>query len=142
MFYFVDESGNTGLELFDPNQPMLYYGVLGAQTNLDITGESLLRELRQTLGVKRIHANELGVARLTTIAARLTRFNKKNDLRFSLLKVTKQDHAIFCFFDQVFLDLRVDPLSIPSCSCKLETMTLRDRRHMHPLARKEVPWFL
>lgn len=36
------------------------------------------------------------------MADKLARFSKKNDLRFSLLKVTKPDHAIICFFDQVF----------------------------------------
>lgn len=102
MYCFIDESGNTGLELFDANQPILYYGLLTAQVNLDIVAEPLLKELRQSLGVKRIHANELGVARLTNIADKLVWFSKKNDLRFSLLKVVKPDHAIICFFDQVF----------------------------------------
>jgi len=36
MYYFVDESGNTGLHLFDAAQPLLYYGVLGARANLDV----------------------------------------------------------------------------------------------------------
>jgi hypothetical protein len=102
MYCFIDESGNTGLELFDPNQPTLYYGLLTAPANLDLVAEPLLKELRHSLGVKRVHANELGVGRLATIAEKLIRFSRKNDLRFSLLKVTKPDHAIICFFDQVF----------------------------------------
>ncbi|WFU07496.1 DUF3800 domain-containing protein (plasmid) [Rhizobium sp. CB3171] len=102
MYYFIDESGNTGLHLFDPNQPELYYGVLGCQSNLDIVGEALLKDLRKELGVKRLHAAELGVGRLTPIASRLAAFSKKNDVRFSMLKVVKPDHAIICFFDQVF----------------------------------------
>lgn len=102
MFYFVDESGNTGLNLFDADQPILYYGVLGARANLDIVAQPLVESLRKELGVKRIHANELGVARLTTIAERLARFSKKNDLRFSVFTVKKSDHAIITYFDQVF----------------------------------------
>ncbi|MCA0049364.1 DUF3800 domain-containing protein [Mesorhizobium sp. B283B1A] len=102
MFYFVDESGNTGLNLFDANQPKLYYGVLGCRANLDVIAEPLLKELRRDLGVKRLHANELGVGRLTPIAEKIARFSKKNDLRFSLYKVSKPDHAIITFFDQVF----------------------------------------
>jgi len=27
MYYYIDESGNTGLNLFDANQPKLLYGV-------------------------------------------------------------------------------------------------------------------
>lgn len=102
MHYYVDESGNTGLELFDANQPNLYYGVLCAQANLDIIAQPLLLELRRELGVERLHANELGVARLSAIAPKLTRLSKKHDVRFSLLKVRKPDHAVICFFDQVF----------------------------------------
>jgi hypothetical protein len=102
MYYFIDESGNTGLNLFDANQPVLYYGVLGCQSNLDIVAEPLLTEVRRSLGVRRLHANELGVARLTTVAGQLARFSKKNDLRFSLYKVAKPDHAVISFFDQVF----------------------------------------
>jgi hypothetical protein len=102
MYCFVDESGNTGLELFDPNQPVLYYGLLTAQANLDVIAEPLLKGLRHTLGVKRIHANELGVGRLTPLANELARFSKKHDLRFSMLRVVKKDHAIISFFDQVF----------------------------------------
>ncbi|WP_246777001.1 DUF3800 domain-containing protein [Microvirga sp. VF16] len=102
MYCFIDESGNTGLELFDPNQPILYYGLLSASANLDVIAEPLLKDLRRGLGVNRIHANELGVARLTTVAEKLISFSKKNDLRFSLLKVKKPDHAVICFFDQVF----------------------------------------
>jgi len=102
MYCYVDESGNTGLELFDANQPVLYYGLLSTKGNLDVVAEPLMRELRQSLAVKRLHANELGVARLTTIADKLVRFSKKNDLRFSMLRVNKPDHALISFFDQVF----------------------------------------
>lgn len=102
MYYFVDESGNTGLHLFDPAQPLLYYGVLGARANLDVIAEPLLRTLRRELGVNRIHANELGVAKLTTIAGRIEQFSKRNDLRFSVFTVNKADHAIISYFDQVF----------------------------------------
>lgn len=76
--------------------------VLGSRANLDVIAEPLLKGLRQELGVKRIHANELGVRRLTPIAYRIAHFSKKNDLRFSLYRVSKQDHAIITFFDQVF----------------------------------------
>ncbi len=102
MYCYVDESGNTGLELFDKDQPILYYGVLSATVNLDIVAEPFLRDMRKKLGVARLHANQLGVAKLTEIAEPLTRFSKKKDLRFSLLRVAKQDHALISFFDQVF----------------------------------------
>ncbi len=102
MFFYVDESGNTGLNLFDAAQPTLYYGVLGCVKNLDTSAEPLLTKLRARLGVKRLHASELGVGRLVEIAGDIAAFSKKNDLRFFLYKVEKRDHAVILFFDQVF----------------------------------------
>ena len=52
MFYFVDESGNTGANLFDPNQPNLHYGVIGCRKNLDIVARPLVERLRAE--VKRV----------------------------------------------------------------------------------------
>ncbi len=102
MYYYVDESGNTGLNIFDPAQPKLFYGVLCCSKNLDIIAAPLLSELRAEVGERRIHANHLGVGKLTKIAERITRFSKQHDVRFSLLRITKRDHAIITFFDQVF----------------------------------------
>jgi hypothetical protein len=58
--------------------------------------------LRKELNVKRIHAAELGVGRLIPVVKRIADFSKKHDLRFSLLKVTKKDHAVISLYDQVF----------------------------------------
>lgn len=98
----MDESGNTGLELYDRNQPTLYYGVLTASVSRDVVALPFLRKLRKQLGVERLHANELGVGRLSQIAENLAQYSKKKDLHFSLFLVSKPDHALICFFDQVF----------------------------------------
>ena len=74
MYCYVDESGNTGANLFDPAQPVLYYGLITSKTNLDVTAEPLLRAARAKLGVERLHANELGVRRLSDVALSLGRF--------------------------------------------------------------------
>ncbi|WP_029058687.1 DUF3800 domain-containing protein [Stappia stellulata] len=102
MYCFVDESGNTGSNLFDDNQPTLYYGVITCKVNLDVVAEPMLRGLRRKLGVDRLHANELGVARLSEVASTIAKFSTERDVRFSLYKVSKPDHAVISFFDQVF----------------------------------------
>ena len=71
MFLYVDESGHTGSELFDANQPILYYGVTSSDVNLDVLAEERLVPLRKRLGVDRLHAAQLGVGRLVTIADEL-----------------------------------------------------------------------
>jgi Protein of unknown function (DUF3800) len=102
MYFYVDESGNTGQNLFDPNQHFLYYGVLSCRKNLDVIAEPMLNSLRSKLGVKRLHAAELGVGKLTDVALAFTNYQKKNDIRLNFYKVAKRDHAIISFFDQVF----------------------------------------
>ncbi len=102
MFFYVDESGHTGSELFDPAQPVLYYGVLSSHLNVDAIVEERLKSMRRKLGVDRLHAAQLGNGRLVTIAADLIALQRQLDLRFDLYRVRKPDHAIISFFDQVF----------------------------------------
>ena len=102
MYFYIDESGNTGQRLFDPQQPNLYYGLLCCRKNIDVIAEPMMAVLRNRLGVKRLHAAELGVARLSEVAQSFCAFQKKNDVRLNFYKVAKRDHAVLSFFDQVF----------------------------------------
>lgn len=102
MFFFVDEGGNTGLNLFDPNQRTLYYGVLSSNADLDIAALPKVEEMRRKLGVTRIHAKDLGNEKLLHIASAMLNLQRKLGLRFDFYKVRKADHAVICFFDQVF----------------------------------------
>lgn len=102
MHFFIDESGHTGPNLFDESQPMLYYGVLSSRLNIDVVAADAVHRMRRTLGVTRIHATELGNGGLVTIAPQLSKLQTVVDLRFDLHRVAKPDHAVICFFDQVF----------------------------------------
>lgn len=102
MYFFVDESGHTGANLFDENQPILYYGVLSAKTNIDVLAEPTVRMARRVRGVERLHASELGLGGLVQISKYLAEVQKKYQPRFDIYRVAKADHAIICFFDQVF----------------------------------------
>jgi len=100
--FYVDESGQTGLNLFDESQPFLYYGVLRSKLNLDVLAEKDLKPLRRKLGVDRLHAAELGNGRLVEIVNDLNKIKKKYNLGFDFCRVAKVDHALISFFDQVF----------------------------------------
>ena len=102
MFFYVDESGHTGPNLFDENQPILYYGVLSSKINLDAAADSRVKNIRKKLGVKRLHASELGNGRLVEIVKNIEYLKKRYDLRFDIYRVAKADHALISFFDQVF----------------------------------------
>ncbi|MCO7231759.1 MULTISPECIES: DUF3800 domain-containing protein [unclassified Cobetia] len=102
MFFYVDESGHTGANLFDKSQPILYYGVLSSKINLDEIAESKVKTIRKKLGVERLHAAELGNGRLAGIVKDVDAIRKRYDLRFDIYRVAKADHALISFFDQVF----------------------------------------
>lgn len=102
MHFYVDETGQTGRNLFDKTQPVLSYGVLSSDANLDKVAEADLAVLRKTLGVERLHAAELGLHRLSDLVDTLLVLQKKHRIRFDIWQVVKRDHAIISFFDQVF----------------------------------------
>lgn len=102
MYFYVDESGHTGPNLFDAAQPMLYYGVLSSRLNLDVVAEPSLASMRRSLRAPRLHAAELGVGRLIDVSPGLVQLAKRLEMRFDIYRVAKPDHAIICFFDQVF----------------------------------------
>ncbi|WP_293266734.1 DUF3800 domain-containing protein [Neptunomonas sp.] len=102
MYFYVDESGQTGLNLFDESQPFLYYGVLISRFNLDILAEKDLKPLRKKLDVERLHASELGNGRLVEISKDINKIKRKYNLSFDFHRIAKADHALISFFDQVF----------------------------------------
>lgn len=102
MYFYVDESGHTGPNLFDPDQPMLYYGVLSSSVNIDFLAEEELKKLRRQAKMQRLHANELGNGGLVPLIEGLVSLQRRLDFRFDIYRVAKPDHAIICFFDQVF----------------------------------------
>lgn len=81
---------------------MLYYGLLSSSINLDIVAEPYLVALRRRLGTERLHAAQLGSERLDLVADGLIGLQKRFKLRFDFYRIAKPDHAIICFFDQVF----------------------------------------
>jgi len=102
MHFYVDESGQTGLNLFDESQPVLYYGVLSSIHDLNVEARTQVEVLREQLGVERLHANELGVEKLTSIVEQLDAIQKNYGISFDIYRVSKADHAAISFFDQVF----------------------------------------
>ncbi|MEK2607955.1 DUF3800 domain-containing protein [Pseudomonas shirazensis] len=102
MYFYVDESGQTGLNLFDATQPVLYYGVLSSRVDLNVNARPEVEALRAKLDVDRLHANVLGIERLTSISQELEAIQQRCQLSFDIYRVSKLDHAAISFFDQIF----------------------------------------
>jgi hypothetical protein len=68
LYFYVDESGHTGAALFDPNQPMLYYGVLLSPVDIEAVATTRLAMIKRRHGVERVHASVLGNGGLAPLA--------------------------------------------------------------------------
>tara|TARA_Y100000588_G_scaffold392274_1_gene503543 strand:- start:757 stop:1890 length:1134 start_codon:yes stop_codon:yes gene_type:complete len=108
MFFYIDESGHTGKNLFDPTQVNLYYGLISSKVNLDVLGKKYFYQIRKQLEVQTIHAKNLSLAKISGIIPQLITLQKKLQFRFSIFRIKKSDHALISFFDQVF-DQGVNP---------------------------------
>ena len=82
MFFHVDESGNTGNNLFDVAQPTLSYGLLSSRSNVDVLGVEIHSAMLASLGVDTLHAAELGVDRIESIAPLLIALHEKMAFNF------------------------------------------------------------
>ena len=102
MFFFIDESGNTGNNLFDASQPVLCYGTLSSRLNPDALAESDHAAMLRMLGATCLHANELGFSRLTKIAPVLIGLQKRFDFSFDYWYLHKPTYALSMLFDAIF----------------------------------------
>ena len=102
MFFHIDESGNTGMNLFDKDQPRLSYGVLCSRLNVDALGTTLHKQMTRRLGVPTLHASELGVSSILEIADHLYALQKKFQFGFDYYHIDKRSYALVLLFDAVF----------------------------------------
>lgn len=102
MFFHIDESGNTGNNLFDSAQPRLSYGVLSSLQNVDALCIGVHKKILSKIGDEQIHANQLGIGGLVKIAPYLIEIQNKMKFDFDYYFVEKQDYALVLFFDAVF----------------------------------------
>lgn len=90
MYCFVDETGNTGANLFDEIQPDYYTAALITRSNFDLVYKSAIKKLAQSLGRESLHANEIGFEGLQKIAPSITKILKNSDGRVFISRVEKK----------------------------------------------------
>ncbi len=102
MFAYIDETGNTGKNLFDSEQPTFTYGVLITRIDFDAAYSDLMSGLAQYVGQDSLHASELGIKRLEPIAQKLLKILVDSDAYTSFSRVIKSGLAIMKLVDVVF----------------------------------------
>lgn len=102
VFAFVDETGNTGSNIFDEAQPDFFTGALITKTNFDLLHTKNLREICRRHGLDSLHASVLGFGPIEKMAPEILSLLKKVDARFFLSRVEKRYLVATKFYDTFF----------------------------------------
>ena len=102
LFAFVDETGNTGSNIFDEAQPDFFTGALITKSNFDVLQKNTLRTICRKHGIGSLHASALGFGPIELIAPDLLKLLKKVDARFFVSRVEKRYLVATKFYDTFF----------------------------------------
>lgn len=102
MWAYVDETGNTGDNIFDEAQPHFITAALATRTNFDALYGKAVANVAAKIGAPALHAGELGMAGVEAIAGDLLLILKKADVRFVISSVEKNYLATTKIVDHVF----------------------------------------
>lgn len=102
MYVYVDETGNTGDNIFDEQQPFFVTAALITKTNFDVLRRNAVTEVAKSLGVSSLHAAELGIGRLNSVAEKILTVLKACDARIFVSRVEKRYLAATKIIDTVF----------------------------------------
>ncbi|MBR0899106.1 DUF3800 domain-containing protein [Bradyrhizobium tropiciagri] len=102
MFAFVDETGNTGGNLLDEQQPEFFTAALITKSDFDMVYSSQVAKLAKKFGDGPLHGKELGFGRCEEIVFDLHKIFKKADARFFVSRVEKRYLLATKIFDTFF----------------------------------------
>lgn len=102
LFAYVDETGNSGHNLFDEAQPDFFTAAFISKRNFDAPYKEQIEALAKRVGAKSLHANELGMGRIETIADDLLKIVAGCKGRFFVSRVEKRYLLGAKLFDVLF----------------------------------------
>ncbi|MGY3077799.1 hypothetical protein ACVWZZ_004170 [Bradyrhizobium sp. LM6.10] len=102
LYAYVDETGNTGHNLFDEAQPDFFTAALITKGNFDDGHSEAALKLTASLGVDSLHGKELGVGRIEKIADEFLALLKKAQAHFFISRVEKKYLLVTKLYDSLF----------------------------------------
>jgi hypothetical protein len=101
-FVYVDESGNTGHNVFDSAQPDYFSGALVSIGDFDQYAAVQIGKLTTKLGKSALHARKLGMKRIEVVAHELTGILDRAGVKFFVSRVEKSYLLASKLFDVLF----------------------------------------
>jgi hypothetical protein len=102
LFAYVDETGNTGHNIFDEVQPDFFTGALITRGDFDVAFGKRTRDIAATFGATSLHGQELGIRRLESVAADLLRLFESARPNFFVSRVEKKYLLATKMYDSLF----------------------------------------
>lgn len=102
LYVYVDESGNTGRNIFDKSQPDYHAAAFISKGDFDVSHHGRVRDLAAIFGESALHANHLGLGRIEQISARLLDIWAATGARFFVSRVQKDYLLATKMFDVLF----------------------------------------
>lgn len=96
---YTDETGNSGNNLFDANQPYFWTGTLVCERDLDLDGASVHADCLSIVGQNELHGNALGLSAIEKFARPLREFFLRQDCWFYFTRLEKNHLAGTKLFD-------------------------------------------
>lgn len=90
MYAYVDETGNTGNRIFDPDQPLFITAAMMTRCNFDVIQKASVAAIAKKAGVQALHANELGIGKVEDIAPDLLKLLKAANARCFFSRLEKR----------------------------------------------------
>ena len=99
---YIDESGNTGFNLFDPAQPYFINVAMSSKVDFDEVFRGRIQEIAAQVCAPCLHGNELGLDGVEEIAQSIIDLAEFSQVRFYFAAVHKPDIAGIKFYDAIF----------------------------------------
>ena len=102
MFAYVDETGNTGANVFDEDQPNFYTAAFLSNVHIDQARKKEIRALLHKHKIDSIHANRLGVEKVDSLINDVVKIIKGVRPAFFMSRVEKKYLIATKIFDTFF----------------------------------------
>ena len=102
LYAYVDESGNTGHNLFDEKQPNFFTAALVTKGDFDRVYSNSVRAIAREVGFDALHGKELGLRRLEQISESLLSLLHRSKAVFFVSRVEKKYLLATKLFDSLF----------------------------------------
>ena len=101
MYVYIDESGNSGLNMFDSDQKFFYLIAVVSKVNIQNIFSRHFDTICSKYNIKELHGNELGLTKMSNVCFELKRILKKINPKLALIYINKEAYVATKLFDTI-----------------------------------------